>query len=385
MRAENVYLDNAATTLPKPACVAEAVTRAVTRFAANPGRGGHAFSRAGSDALFEARQTAADFFGAKNPENVVFTPGCTYSLNFAIKGLLRPGDHVIISDTEHNAVVRPLHSLEKLGVTVSRAHVFENDPDATLASFSRCVRKNTALVCCLHASNVSGIRLPVREIGGLCRRIGVPFIIDGAQSAGLLPLTPGACNADIICVPAHKGLYGAAGTGAMILSGSAIPETVIEGGTGNASSLRTMPDDAPERFESGTVNLCGILAMQAGIGFVTRRGRENIARHEYRLMCAAYDELRKISGVVLYTSRPEPEGHVPLIPLNIGDLSSEECGRLFSDMGIAVRAGYHCAYDAHLSLGTKGRGAVRICPSAFTTEAQIDYFSDCAAQIAKKY
>lgn len=379
-----MYLDNAATTVPKPDGVIRALKSAAESFAANPGRGAHELSRSSANMLYESRKTAAAFFGAENPENVVFTPGCTYSINFVLKGLLRPGDHIVISDQEHNAVVRPLRALEKSGVTVTRARVCENDPECTVRNFSRAIHRNTKLVFCTHASNVSGIRLPIEDIGELCRRYGIPFGTDAAQSAGILPLTLGGQKIDYICVPAHKGLYGAAGTGALIIRGDAQLAPVIEGGTGSASSLRTQPDEYPDRLESGTLNLPGINAMRAGLEFVAERGRENIARHEYGLMCRAYDALRNEKNVTLYTMRPEKEGHVPLIPFNVGDLTSEDCGRMLSDEGIAVRAGYHCAYDAHLSLGTEGRGTVRICPSVFTNEEDISRLIRAVRKIAEK-
>ncbi len=379
-----IYLDNAATTLPKPTGVANAVKRAVECFAANPGRGAHALSQSSARELYEARKTAACFFGADEPEKVIFTPGCTYSINFVLKGILRTGDHVVISDLEHNAVVRPLHTLEKYGVTVTRAHVCENDPEQTVRNFCRAVRRNTRLVFCTHASNVSGIRLPIEDIGDMCARLGIPFGVDAAQSAGVLPLSLAGQKVDYICVPAHKGLYGAAGTGALIMREEKIIGTVIEGGTGSASSLRTQPEEYPDRLESGTLNIPGITAMRAGIEFVNRCGAENIARHEYALMCRAYDGLRSINGVKLYTMRPERESHVPLLPFNIGDLASEECSQMLSDEGIAVRAGYHCAYDAHLSLGTAGRGAVRICPSVFTSGEDIDSFIAAVKKITQK-
>lgn len=377
-----VYLDNAATTLPKPRAVVEMMRRAVTEFAANPGRGGHEFSRRSGDALYAARQTAAGFFGAQIPENVIFTPGCTYSINYVLKGLLRPGDHVVISDLEHNAVVRPLHKLCQYGVSVTRAHVCEDDPELTLRCFSQAIRRTTRLVFCTHASNVTGMRLPIEEIAGMCKSRGIPMGVDGAQSAGVLPLALDSQAVDYICVPGHKGLYGAAGTGALIMRDSSPFGTVIEGGTGSASSLRDQPEDYPDRLESGTVNLPGILAMKAGIEFVTGKGRENIARHEYALAQMAYDGLQKIKGVTLYTRRPNPDGHVPLIPFNVGDLTSEDAGRMLSERGIAVRAGYHCAYDAHVSIGTAGRGAVRVCPSAFSHPSDIDALLRAVRQIS---
>lgn len=377
-----IYFDNAATTSPKPGQVIDAACRAVGRFTANPGRSGHPMAAECSQAIYDARRTVGEFFGTDNPEQVVFTPGCTYSINFVLKGSLNPGDHIIISNLEHNAVVRPLHTLQKHGISVSRARVFENDPDATLRSFRGEIRKNTRMIFITHASNVFGIRLPVERIGELCRERGLMFGIDAAQSAGVVPITLESAKADFICVPAHKGLYGIMGAGALILSEREKLRPVIEGGTGSMSALRDQPQFLPDRLESGTANVVGICAMAAGVRWVSGKGIDTIAEHEMAAASQLYRRMSKIDNVVLYTQEPVHGQHVPVISFNIGDLASEKTGELLAQRGVAVRAGLHCAYDAHLALGTHKRGTVRLCPSAFSSQKDIDGFIKIVAELA---
>ncbi|MCL2486219.1 MAG: aminotransferase class V-fold PLP-dependent enzyme [Oscillospiraceae bacterium] len=378
-----IYLDNAATTSPKPQPVIRAAGRAMAGLSANPGRSGHRLAAAAADAVYAARKTAAEFFGVTSPENVIFTPGCTYSVNQVLKGALRPGDHVIISDMEHNAVVRPLFALERdNNISVSRARVAEGDHDATAMNFARLIQDNTRMIFATHASNVFGLRLPAEKIGRICRDAGILFGIDAAQSAGLLPVDINTLNADMICVPGHKGLYGAMGAGLLLLREGAGLRPIIEGGTGSRSALRSQPDDLPDLLESGTPNLPGILAMAAGIDWLNETGTDKIAAHEYSLIRRAWRGLDSIPGVRLYTGIPELSSHVPLLSFNISNIPSERVGEELNRRGIAVRAGFHCAYDAHMKMGTSETGAVRICPSAFTTEDEIDTFLSAAENIS---
>ena len=379
-----IYLDNAATTSPKPERVIAAVEAAVREYTANPGRSGHAMASDCAQAVFSARKTAGAFFGVLNPEQVIFTPGCTYSVNMALKGMLKPGDHVIMSDLEHNAVVRPLHALAQTGVEVGRAKVIEGDHAATVANFRGKIKSNTRMIFCTQASNVFGLRLPVEELGRLCAEYGLLFGIDAAQSAGIIPIDMARLRADAICVPGHKGLYGVMGSGALLLKEGLDIHPIIEGGTGSASAARDMPEYLPDRLEGGTANIIGILAMAAGINFIESTGIAAIAHHEFSLIQKAYEGLSTCKGVKLYTSFPRPESHVPLISFNIDGVPSEETGAALGRDGIAVRAGFHCAFDAHLAFGTGQSGTVRVCPSVFTAEEDISALLDSVERLIKK-
>ncbi len=365
-----IYFDNAATTWPKPPEVYCAAAEAAGRYFANPGRGGYPAAMESEKAVYAARRRLADFFGAGSPENIIFTANCTASVNYVLKGCLQPGDHVIISDLEHNAVVRPLYALQRQGVQVTRVSVLNKDPWQIAAEFGRQIRRNTRMIFCTHASNVLGVVLPVKQIGAVCRRYGLIFGIDAAQSAGVLPLDIRECGADFVCVPAHKGLYGLMGLGVLVCSGRVLPESLIEGGTGSLSTQREQPDFLPDRLESGTLNVPGICALDSGTAAVQRAGTDKIYRHEMELVRNIYSELNRMRGVKLYTGVPETGRHVPLLSFNIGDMAADEAGERLAAMGIAVRAGLHCAADAHNAAGTAERGTVRICPSMYTSECE---------------
>ena len=367
-----IYLDNAATTYPKPPEVLHEAAAASLKYYANPGRGSYEAAREAENAVYGARSSAADFFGAEEPENVVFTANCTAAVNYVIKGCLKKGDHVIISDMEHNAVVRPLSKLEKDGIQVTRVRCFERSHEAMVRAFSDAIRRNTRMIFCTHASNVLGVTLPVNEIGRLCRANDLIFGIDAAQSAGVLPLNIAESGADFICIPAHKGMYGVMGLGVLVSSGRFLPDSLIEGGTGSLSAQREQPDFMPDRLESGTLNVPGICAFAAGVQAVKRRGINRIYRHEMELVSQLYRELSRMRAVRLYTPPPMYGYNVPLLSFNIGDMSSEDAGNYLASKGIAVRAGYHCAYEAHMAAGTQKRGTVRVCPSMYTDWQDIE-------------
>lgn len=362
-----IYLDNAATTYPKPREVQNAMSDALRRYGANPGRAGHNMAMAASEEIFRCRTEAAEFFNAPGPECVAFTLNCTHALNYVIKGLLRPGDHVVISCLEHNAVVRPLHALKVFGVTYTEARVIPGDNDGTVNSFREALRPNTKLVVCSHASNVWGIRMPVERIAALVHQYDIPIAVDCAQTAGLLPIDMQGSGIDYLCVAGHKGLYGPMGTGMLITANGSSLSTVIEGGTGTDSINPQQPSDMPERMESGTQNMPGIAGLRAGIGFVHGRGTVKILAHETSLLRSLYRELASMDGVELYTPMPDPEYYVPVLAFNIRGMRSETVGRELNGLGVAVRAGLHCAPAAHRFMGTLETGAVRICPSVFST------------------
>jgi len=380
-----IYLDNAATTNPKPSVVMEASRIALEKYSSNPGRSGHEGSILAAEEIYKCREKAAHFFNCASPENVVFTLNCTHAINYVIKGVLKPNSHVITSSLEHNAVMRPLETLKKRGqIDYDEAEVFFGDNDATLRSFERLIKKNTLLIICTHTSNVCGITLPIERIGKLCKEYNIPFAVDAAQSAGVLPIDMEKMNIDFLCCPGHKGLYGPMGTGILISSGRRL-ETIIEGGTGNFSIDLNQPEDLPERFESGTVNTPGIIALAAGINFVEKKGIDKIYSHEMRLIGKAYENLQEMKNISLYTVYPNSEYFAPVLCFNVVGIPSMEVAKGLNDRGVAVRAGLHCAPSAHNRLGTIGSGAVRISPSIFTTEHEINSFINFLNLFIKSY
>ncbi len=371
-----IYFDNAATTGQKPPEVINAVNRAMREYSVNPGRGGYELSVRCSEKIYECRQKISEFFGANAPERVIFTQNCTSALNMVIKGICRSGDHVVASSLEHNAVARPLYKLQRQGVDVDFAEVIFGDSEATARSFERLIRPDTRLVVCTHASNVTGEIMPIEVIGEICAKHGVPFLVDAAQTAGILDIDMQKLKIDYLCIAPHKGLYAPMGTGVLIALGE-IPDTLFEGGTGSLSISYEQPKDYPERLESGTVNVPGIMGISAGVDFVKSRGSAKIYRHELQLMTYIYDRLKGIPKVILYTPKPTFGRFVPTLSFNISGLDSALTAQRLSDMGIAVRAGLHCAPMAHRRLGTVDSGTVRICCSVFNNRQQADKLLSC--------
>lgn len=356
-----IYFDNAATTGHKPPAVINAVDNALKNLCANPGRSGHKTSLLAANTVFAARERAAKFFGLEAAENVVFTANCTEAVNFVLKGVLEKGDHVIISNLEHNAVIRPL---VKMGINYDMAEVSLYDDEKTAENFKRLIKPKTKMIFTTAASNVLGKRVPIRRIGEICQKKGILFGVDAAQAAGVVPIDMKEDHIDYLCVAAHKGLYAPMGIG-VLMAFAPIKNTIIEGGTGTDSKQSTQPEGMPERFESGTVNVPHIAGCMAGIDFVEKTGIGKIFTHEMRLLAAIYDELKKMPHIILYTPRPQTEQYVPVLSFNVKGVSSEHVARLLDQNDIAVRAGLHCAPSAHKVIGTLGMGAVRISPSYF--------------------
>jgi cysteine desulfurase family protein len=367
-----IYLDNAATTSPKPQSVSAAVYRAVHFFSANPGRGGHRLSVTTARQIYRARTNIADFFRVPREENVIFTPGCTASLNMVMKGVLKKGDHVIISSMEHNSVLRPLEKLKQMGLVTYSIAAVDTDHDKTVDHFRRQINERTRLILCTHASNVFGTILPIERLCALAHSYGILFCVDAAQSAGVLEINVEDSGFDFVCCAGHKGLYGPMGTGLLLIGGDTLPDTLIEGGTGSASADPLMPAYTPDRYESGTLNVPGILGLSAGVDFVRARGMDSIYRHELSLMRFAYEKLSRISGVLLYTGYPTEYQTAPVLSFSVKDKSSEDVAAyLDQHYDIAVRAGLHCAPLAHRTMGTEERGTVRVSPSVFTSRQDI--------------
>ncbi|WP_283607047.1 aminotransferase class V-fold PLP-dependent enzyme [Faecalispora anaeroviscerum] len=369
-----IYFDNAATTYPKPPRVISVMAEAQRTKGANPGRSGHKLSLLAAQEVYNCRQTAAELFSAPGPECVAFTLNCTMALNMVIKGVLKPGDHVVTSNLEHNAVMRPLQALADQDITFTQAQVVPGNNNATVDHFRQALRPNTALIVCMHASNVWGIRLPVERIAALGREYQIPTAVDCAQSAGVLPINLEDNGIDYLCMAGHKGLYGPMGTGMLIAKSASLPKTILEGGTGTSSFSFLQPDQMPEQAESGTPNLPGIAGLRAGMEFVRTKTEQTIFSHEMRLVQQLYDGLTQIRGVRLYTQRPEEMYFAPVLSFNIEGMSSEQVAGRLDAAGIAVRPGLHCAPAAHQFMGTLEQGAVRVSPSAFNNRNEIERF-----------
>lgn len=380
-----IYLDNAATTFPKPQKVLEAMRYASRTLGANPGRSGHAMSMAAAEEVYRARKLLADFFHCDGAECVVFTLNCTHAINLVLKGMLRGGDHVVTSCLEHNAVMRPLYALAEKGVSVTEVPVTPGNNDVTVNQFRQALRPNTRLVVCTQASNVLGVRLPVERLAALAHEYGIPILVDCAQSAGVVPIDLTDSGIDFLCMPGHKGLYGPMGTGVLITRKGEQLRPLIEGGTGTSSFSYAQPLEMPEHLESGTPNLPGIAGLRAGVQFVQQKGIATIFRHEMALVQFLYDQLSADPRVALYTERPTESHFVPVLSFNLRDVPSEEVGKRLSDAGIAVRAGLHCAPAAHRFLGTMEQGTVRVCPSAFTSGEEVRRLVATVRRIADFY
>lgn len=381
-----IYFDNSATTYPKPQSVQNTMLAAIEKFGANPGRSGHTMSRESGKLVENCRVTAMNMFGAHAPENVVFTLNCTMALNMVIKGILKQGDHVVTSCLEHNAVMRPLNKLEKDGIiTYTKAKIYPCDNEKTLDSFRKAINSKTALIITTHASNVWGVRMPIERIAALGKIYGIPVLVDGAQSGGLLPINMKSSEIDYLCLAGHKGLYGPMGTGMIITDKGKRLSTIIEGGTGTSSMVLCQPKEMPQKLESGTPNVAGICGLKAGMDFVNSKGIDNIFNHENKIVNYLYDNLRNIRGIKLYMPRPSAEYFVPLISFNFDGKSSDEVGKFLDANGIEVRTGLHCSPSAHEFVGTQRQGAVRVSPSAFNTMQEADKLLEALRIYSKRF
>lgn len=378
-----IYLDNSATTFPKPQRVRETAANAMMN-SANPGRSGHSLSLRASEEIFRARKTAAALFNARSESDVVFTLNCTAAINTVLKGILKSGDNVVVSSLEHNAVMRPLEAMKSSGITWTEARVYPLDNDRTVDSFRRSINSRTRMIVCTHASNVWGIKLPIERLAALAHEYGLLIAVDTAQSAGVVPIDIQDSRVDFLCAAGHKGLYGPMGTGMLIINGSTVPEPLFEGGTGSNSLSFDQPEELPDRLESGTPNVSGIAGLRAGMEFVMQNKPENIAGHEFMLIKRLYRGLSGMKGIELYLPEPDPRYTVPILSFNFEGADSETAASMLNRRGIAVRAGLHCSPMAHKMAGTLERGVVRISPSVFTRASDIDRTLSAISMVRKE-
>lgn len=365
-----IYFDNAATTLPKPPEVKEAVCRALD-IMGNADRGVHDASLGTMRTIYHARELAAELFGVSSPSRVAFAKNATEALNTAIRGLLAPGDHVIATAAEHNSVLRPLYELERRGVGLSILPCDERGY-VRMELLGEFLRPNTRAVVCTHASNVTGNVMDVRRAGRFCRERGLLFILDASQTAGVCPVKMEETGADVICFTGHKGLYGPQGTGGLCVREGVEIAPLLFGGSGIQSYLKTQPSGMPGRLEAGTQNGHGLAGLAAGMEFVLRTGIRRIGEREQTLARRFYEGIRSIPGIRVYGDVQAPD-HTGVVSFNLeGWDSGETADELARRFSIACRPGAHCAPLMHEALGTREQGTVRFSFSWFNTEEEIE-------------
>jgi cysteine desulfurase/selenocysteine lyase len=377
-----IYLDNAATSFPKPEAVYHALDRFARTSLANPGRAGHRMALAAERALDDARHLLNQFFHGEAPERFVFTLNGTDALNMAFKGVLRDGDHVITTDLEHNSVSRPLRQLELDGrITLTRLRADEGGtlhPD----DFRRAVTSRTRLIAVTHASNVLGTVQPVEAIGRIARERDLLFLVDAAQTAGVVPIDVQATHIDLLAFPGHKSLLGPTGTGALYVGSRAAVKAWREGGTGGDSASETQPRELPYFLEGGTPNVLGVAGLTAGVKYVQERGLDSIREHEVGLCERLWRRLDEIGGYEVLGHR-DPARRVGTLSFRSDALPATEIGGILDQaFEIATRPGLHCAPHIHRSLGTFPEGTVRVSPGAFNTVEEIDQLARALAEIA---
>lgn len=378
-----MYLDNAATSYPKPEKVYQAVLHAMRDVGASPGRGGYRRSLEAGRVLFQARETAARFFSVSDSSRIIFTQNATGALNLALQGTLAPGDHVVTTSMEHNSLLRPLYALRNKGVELSIVPAGA-DGVVSVEEMRRAMRVNTRMIAVSHVSNVCGAVQPIMALAELSREAGALFLVDAAQSAGYLPIDVERLSIDLLAVPGHKGLLGPGGTGLLYAAPHVMLTSVIQGGTGTHSTAEEQPQVMPDGFESGTHNLPGIAGLQAGIEFILEQGLPAVHRHEHELLCQAEQALRDISGVTIY-GPVDPSGRCSVLSFTVAGVDPAVlAAELDHGFDIAVRAGLHCAPLAHRTLGTLPGGTIRISPGWFTTSEEIAFFSDAVVQCINK-
>ncbi len=378
-----IYMDNAATTWPKPPIVLKAVLRCMEKYGANPGRAGHFMAVQAGNILLYTREMLCQLLNVSDPFQIIYTSNCTDSLNLGVKGLLRSGDHVITSSMEHNSLIRPLMALKQSGVELE---FIACDPQGRLdpRDIEKAIRKNTKLIATTHASNVTGTRLPIREIGSLAHNYGIPYLVDAAQTIGVLPMDLGTLPVDMLAFPGHKGLLGPQGTGGLYISPAITLNQLKEGGTGSQSERLEQPGLLPDRYESGTLNTPGIAGLGAGIKYILDKGQENLRAQENRMEKLFYEAAYKLRGIKVY-GPCDPKERIGVISINIRDRDSSEIANLLDERyGIATRGGLHCAPMAHQTIGTLKQGTVRFSPGIFSTMDEIKTCIKALEELARE-
>ncbi len=378
-----IYMDNAATSCPKPKEVIDAVCHHLSTLSANPGRSAHSLSLEASRALFNARQTVADFFGASDSRNVIFTLNVTEALNLAIYGMLRRGDHVVTTSMEHNSVMRPLRHLESEGVIDLSVIPSHTDGSVDMDGVAKSVRPGkTRILAVNHASNVTGTIADIKALSDIKGK--ALLLVDAAQTAGCLPINLQGMGVDLLAFTGHKALLGPQGTGGLVISKGAEQIMPIKrGGTGSNSEFEQQPDFLPDRLESGTANGCGIAGLARGIEIIKALGIENIRSHEKKLTEIMLEGLKKIRRVRVYGPL-DPDRQVAVVSINIEGMSPSDVGyALDRSFNICVRTGLHCAPSAHRTIGSFPQGTVRLSMGLYNTEDDVEKTIDALTWIAE--
>lgn len=381
---EVIYMDNAATSWPKPQEVAAAMTEFLSQKGGNPGRSGHRLSIAAGRVVLEAREAVASLFGLDDPFRVIFTLNATHALNIALFGLLEPGDRVLTTAMEHNSVMRPLRALQQRGVEVITVPC-HSDGFVDIEAFKEALSRRTKAICIQHASNVTGTIQPIAELSAQAREAGAVTIVDAAQTAGAVPIDLRSLPVDLLAFTGHKALLGPPGTGGLVISPTFPTDRLrplLHGGTGSRSEFEEQPAMLPDRFEAGTPNGVGLAGLAAGVKVVQNDGVETIRQREIALVARLLEGLGSIPRVTVYG--PErAEKRTPCISINIEGLRPDEVGLLLDeDFGILTRVGLHCAPAAHRTLGTFPTGTIRIAPGFYTTPSDIDRVVEAVRYIA---
>ncbi|MDI6794564.1 MAG: aminotransferase class V-fold PLP-dependent enzyme [bacterium] len=368
-----VYLDNAATSWPKPEEVYLAVDHFMREIGASPGRSGHSLSIEAGRILFETREAVANLFGITDSSRIIFTLNATEALNLGIKGILTPGDHVITTSMEHNSVSRPLRFLEKeIGIETT-AIPCSKEGHLDPGKLESAIRPNTRLIVIVHASNVTGAIMPVAQIGRLANDHNIPFMVDAAQTAGVYPIDVEEMKIDLLAFTGHKGMLGPQGTGGLYIREGLILKPLLQGGTGSKSEEEDQPAFTPDRYESGTHNTPGLAGLGAGVRFILKEGIDKIREKEKRLLARLLSGLEGMEQVKIYGPK-DPNRQTALVSINIEGIDSSTVGYILSEnFKIMTRVGLHCAPSAHRTIGTFPGGTVRFSLGYFNTEDQIDY------------
>lgn len=379
-----IYLDNGATSFPKPPAVAQAMLQYMTEVGASINRGVYGSAQAAGMTTLMLREGLCRLFHHSDPTHCVLTAGNTMGLNMVLRGWLRPGDHCLVSSVEHNAVMRPLHDLAEQGVTFDRIPC-DRDGHLNPADIPALIRPNTRLLVMAHGSNVSGAVQDAMAVGAICHEHGIPFVLDAAQTAGHWPIDFEAMHLSALSVPGHKGLMGPSGIGALLLSADFAKNLtpILTGGTGSASDSEAQPDYMPDKFESGTPNLPGIYGFHAAVDFILDTGVEVLQERERQLTKYFLDKLRDVKDIRL-AGPWDLENRVGVISVDFAQVDNAEAAyRLEQDYGILTRCGLHCAPSAHKTLCTFPQGTVRFSVGHYTTEAEIDTAVQAIAEIAQ--
>ena len=378
-----IYLDNAATSYPKPRGMVAAMEECILKYCGNPGRSGHSMSMRTGEEVYHARRKIARLFNIEQAERLVFTKNTTEALNMGLKGVLLPGDHVITTSMEHNSVLRPLKALEKRGI---RQSIIRADREGFVkpSDFEKAIRPETRLIAVTAASNVTGTKMPLEEIGELARKRGILFLVDGAQGAGSMEIDVKKMNISMLAFPGHKGLLGPQGTGALYIDPELKLNHIMEGGTGTDSKSRLQPCEFPDGYEAGTINAPAIIGLGYSAEFVEKIGPEVIGKYEAELIGWLDERLDEMDFVTRYGPQACRKTGISLI--NIRGAAAEEVTSILSSRyGIAVRGGFHCAGLAHKTIGTWDEGAVRISVGPFNTRRDMEKLTDAIREIGRRH